>query len=121
MDKFLHDIDLAIAAVLGVWLAFLGALARLLHEHAHGGPFNWFRVAALIPASIIMGVLGHAVGQYLAAAHNFPEATPLALSGPFGYLGPTIINEVFQRGLETWKARITDRKANGKDSSEDGK
>lgn len=94
MDEFWHNVNLFIGALFAIALAFFGGLTRLFHEHSHGvKPLTAFRVIASVPAAIIMGVLGHATGEYLYASQGFPAATGGALAGILGYLGPTVINE----------------------------
>lgn len=117
MDGLEKGIDIALSAVIAIWIAFLGALTRALHEHAHGIPLTWFRVLALIPAAIIMGELGHAIGDYLKVSYSFPPSTDHALAGVLGYLGPTVINEAFNLALQRAKDKLASKPKDGAEGS----
>lgn len=103
MDQFLHAVDLFLAAVLAILLAFVGALTRLFHEHVHDrGELSWRRVAFSLPGAILMGVIGTAVGQYLHTQWGLPELTGGALGGALGYLGPTVLSVAANAAIKRW-------------------
>ncbi len=108
MDEFWHAVDLFLAAVFAIVLAFVGALTRLFHEHAHGSPLTWVRVGLALPGAILMGVIGTAAGQYLHAEWSMPEMTGGALGGALGYLGPTILSAIAQAALKRWGPKTGD-------------
>ena len=102
MNELVHAVELFLAAVFAILLAFVGALTRLFHEHAHGQRLTWARVALALPGAILMGVIGTAAGQYMHAEWGLPELTGGALGGALGYLGPTILNAIAQAALKRW-------------------
>lgn len=95
-QTFIHAIELIVSTILALFLAVLGTVARLVHEQAHGTPLTWARVLYALPAAIVMGVIGHAIGEYLYFTYKFPEISGGAIGGILGYLGPTVINESFR-------------------------
>lgn len=103
MQQFWGAVDLFLAALFAILLAFMGALTRLFHEHVHErGELSWRRVAFALPGAVIMGVIGTASGQYLHAAWGMPEITGGALGGALGYLGPTILTVVANEAVKRW-------------------
>lgn len=107
-ESILHAIEIFIGAILAFFFAVIGTLARLLHEQAHGTPLTWSRMLYALPSALIMGVVGHAIGEYLVSSYQFPEATGGALGGVLGYLGPTVINEGFRVLLAKFKKGNSD-------------
>lgn len=107
-NTVLHAVELIISTILALFLAVLGTLARLIHEQAHGTPLTWARVLYALPAAIIMGVIGHAIGEYLYFTYKFPEVTGGAVGGVLGYLGPTVINESFRVLRERFGGKAKD-------------
>lgn len=102
MNEIWHAVDLFIAAVFAIVLAFVGSLTRLFHEHAHGNQLTLQRVLFALPGAILMGVIGTATGQYLHEAWGLPELTGGALGGALGYLGPTILNAIATAAIRRW-------------------
>lgn len=102
MDAFWHSVDLFLTSIFAVLLAFVGALTRLFHEHAHGSELSVGRVALAMPGAIVMGVIGTAIGQYLHDHWGLPELTGGALGGALGYLGPTILSTVATIVIKRW-------------------
>lgn len=117
MENLQNSLEIALGAVIAVLMAFFGSLTRLFHEHAHGIPITWIRVLALIPAAVIMGELGHALGEYLKVSYSFPPSTDHALAGVLGYLGPTIINEAFNTALQHVKDKLKGKPEGGAEGS----
>lgn len=108
MGQFWQAIDLFLAALFAIMLAFMGALTRLFHEHVHErGELSWRRVVFALPGAILMGVIGTAAGQYLHSAWGLPEITGGALGGALGYLGPTILTVVANEVVKRWGQKKT--------------
>lgn len=110
--------EIFLGTIFALVCSMLGTLARLAHEHSHGIAFTWPRVLLSIPAALIMGVIGHATGEYLFQAYGFPDSTGGALAGALGYLGPTVINDGFAALLSYWRNK---HEPTGKGPSQDGK
>lgn len=92
MNSAIDGLLLLLATIGSVLLAFLGAIARLAHESAHDKPLTWGRVFLALPAAVVLGVAGHALGEYLFSKYGLPALTGGALAGLLGYLGPVALD-----------------------------
>lgn len=103
MQQFWNGIDLLLAAMFSIAIAFMGVLTRLVHEHVQEDRELSFRAVLFsLPAAVLMGVIGAAAGQYLHAQWALPELTGGALGGALGYLGPTILTKIAAQALKAW-------------------
>lgn len=94
--------DLFLATLFSLLLAFLGGLAKLIHEHAHGDKLTGMKVLLMLPSAVILGVVGSAIGGYLHAQYQFPAETGGAVAGLLAYLGPTVISTAAAAALQKW-------------------